>query len=289
MKWMVNDIGVRSWWNDTQNAAGNRIYDRLSGYGYAGANLKKLDFYRDGVLGRNVMAVIPTKTKNPDILLIVSHYDTARGTGGAVDNASGAVALLQLAKRFLYADEDFGVELRFLFTAGEEQGYYGAYAYVWDLTSAERDRHICVFNMDMAGKPNNAYEPGRAYFLCVSTEPVATDGYYPGAARDNVGSRALNEAKQALGDLGEDGWYCPVRAGVHDIVPFRKAGMPALTVSWRCIASRRSSGADYDLASPYFIHSASDNMTYFHTRSLYDTTRLAAAAIARILLPYRSF
>ena len=174
MYWLVNDIGQRSWWNSTQNAAADLIYTRLGAYGYSDSNRRKIDFTRGGITGRNVMAVIPTAKSNPKILLIVAHYDTARGIGGAVDNSSGTAALLQLAKRFRATWEDYGIEVRFLFTAGEEQGYYGAYAYVNTLSAAEKNRHIFVFNLDMAGKPNNSYEPGRSYFLAVSTEPIAT-------------------------------------------------------------------------------------------------------------------
>ena len=289
MYWLVNDIGQRSWWNSTQNAAADLIYTRLGAYGYSDSNRRKIDFTRGGITGRNVMAVIPTAKSNPKILLIVAHYDTARGIGGAVDNSSGTAALLQLAKRFRATWEDYGIEVRFLFTAGEEQGYYGAYAYVNALSAAEKNRHIFVFNLDMAGKPNNSYEPGRSYFLAVSTEPIATDGYYPGAAKANIGSTAVDQAKAALGNLGENGYYSPVRAGVHDIVPFRKAGMPALTLSWRCYQVKRSEGADYGLASPYFIHTAEDNMSYFDMNSLYNTTRLAAGAIARLILPYTNY
>ncbi len=288
MNWLVNEIGQRNFYNGTQNAIGDAIYERLGVYGYTGAERQIRDFYANGVLGRNVLGIIPTAVQNPKILLVLSHYDTVRGTGGAVDNSSGASALLQLAKRFKATGEDYGLEVRFLFTAGEEQGYFGAYAYVNSLSYEERSRHILAFNMDMAGKPNDLYEPGRSYYLTVSTEPVSTDGYYAPAAVSNIGSQAIDSSKAALGYLGESGYYSPVRAGMHDIVPFRKAGMTALTLSWRCIASAydRHHGSDYGFATPYYTHTPDDNMYYFDTTSLYNTTRLVAGAIARLILPY---
>ena len=286
MKWLVNEIGVRSWWNFSQNDAGERIYEHLQTYGYSTAYCKKIDFWHEGILGRNVMATIPTTKELPDILLITAHYDTARGTSGAVDNASGTAALLQLAKVFKAANQDFGVELRFLFTAGEEQGYYGAYAYLNSMANDEIKRHIFVFNLDMAGKPNDLYEPGRLYYLTISTEPVSTDGYNAPAASTNIGSIAIDQTKEILGNLGEDGYYSPVRAGKHDIVPFRKAGIEALTLSWRCISSARSNGSDYNLSPPSCIHTTDDNIYYFDMISLYQITRLSAGAIARLILPY---
>ncbi len=287
MYWLVDKIGVRSWWNITETNAADALFERLASYGFSGNDLQKKIFFHNGIRGRNIMAVIPTEVQYPKIILVMAHYDTARSTGGAVDNSSGTAALLQLAKRFRYAEQDFGAELRFLFTAGEEQGYYGAYAYLDALMPQEKERHLFVFNIDMAGKPNDLYEPGRRYYLCVSTEPVSTDGYHSPSAVKNIGSAAIDETKTELGYLGEDGYYSPVRAGIHDIVPFRKAGMSALTLSWRCISSARSSGADHDLAPPFFIHTEYDNMNYFDLASLYNTTRLCAGAVARLLLPYR--
>ena len=289
MYWLVDEIGVRSWWDGTQNRAAELLYDRLTDVGFAEEQLRTKEFTHGDRMGRNVMAVVPTAADAPDILLVMAHYDTARGTGGAVDNASGTAALLLLAKLFNAAEQDFGVELRFLFTAGEEQGYYGAYAYLDMLTQEEKDRHAFVFNLDMAGKPNDLYAPGQAYYLCVSTEPVPTHGYDAPAAEENAGSVALNETKALLGELGEDGWFSPVRAGKHDIVPFRKAGLAALTLSWRCISADESDGADNDLAVPFFAHTSADNMYYFDLTSLYHTTRLAAGAIGRLLLPYQQF
>ena len=287
MNWLVDGLGVRSWWDGTQNLAADQIYDRLINTGYTKKCLSIREFTRGGILGRNIMAVIPTIEKSPEILLVMAHYDTARETGGAVDNASGTAALLQLAKLFKNAGQDFGAELHFLFTAGEEQGYYGAYSYVNALTQQEKQQHYFVFNIDMAGKPNDLYEPGRAYYLCVNKQPTSTDGYYAPAASKNTGSAAVDEAKAAFGNLGEDGYFSPVRAGVHDIVPFCKAGMEALTLSWRCISAARSNGADHDLATPYFTHTPADDMRYFDMPSLYQTTRLAAYAIGRLLLPFQ--
>lgn len=284
--WMVNDIGVRNYWSSSQNYAGNLIYDRLSYYGYSSADCKKLDFYYAGMTGINVMARIPTKKSNPDIIVVSAHYDTVRGTGGAVDNSSGVVALLQLAKIFKNKQRDFGVEIRFVFFAGEEQGYYGAYNYVNSLSSSERSRHKIIFNIDMAAKPDDAYSPGRAYYLCVSTEPSSSSAYYSPQAKANIGSLAIDDAKNILGNLGESRYYSPVRAGYHDIIPFRSAGMSALTLSWRCYDPSSSHGADYGLAAPSLIHTSYDNMYNVDIMSLYNTTRLISLAAANLVSEY---
>ena len=34
LKWLVNDIGIRNWWNSSQNKAGDLLYNRLISYGF---------------------------------------------------------------------------------------------------------------------------------------------------------------------------------------------------------------------------------------------------------------
>lgn len=286
LKWLAEDIGIRNWWDLTQNNSAEEIYNKLLSYGYTGKNCKKIEFRHNDVKGINLLATVPTTKENPDILLFVAHYDTVRGTGGAVDNSSGTVTLLQMAKIFLQSGRDYGVELRFLFTAGEEQYFYGARNYVNSLIKADKERHKIVFNIDMSAKPNDNYKPGEKYYLAVSTEPVSTDLYFPPAAKDNAGSIAVDNAKEIIGNIGENGYYSPVRAGISDIIPFRAAGMDAVSLSWRCIDAERSKGAEYDLACPPNNHLPEDNLENTDIQSLYDTTRLAMCAAAHLICPY---
>ena len=278
MKWLVETLGTRSWWDLTQNAAAEKLVKRLRKNGFAADRVDQYPFTKEGITGYNVMAVIPTAVKKPDIYVFSAHYDTARDTGGAVDNSSGTAALLELARVLNASGTDFGAEVRFLFTAGEEQGYYGAYAYVAGLSASEKKRHQFFFNIDMAGRP-----VGGKYYITVSTQPNYTEAYHSPAAEKNLGSVALDAAYAALGAKAADGYYSPVRAGFHDIIPFCKAGYPALTLSWRCIDKDRAGGADYGLATPPQIHTKSDNFAHFRMDSLYQTTRLAAWAAADIL------
>lgn len=286
LKWLAEDIGIRNWWDLSQNNAAEEIYKKLCSYGYTSENCEKIEFIHNDVTGINLLATVPTVEENADVLLFVAHYDTVRGTGGAVDNASGTVTLLQMAKILLQSGKDYGVEIRFLFTAGEEQYFYGARNYVSSLLDEEKERHKIVFNIDMSAKPNDNYAPGEKYYLAVSTEPVATDLYFSPAAEENIGSIAVDNAKALLGYLGEDGYYSPVRAGKTDMIPFRAAGMDSVNLSWRCIDAERSFGAEYDLACPPNNHLPEDNMENVDITSLYDTTRLAVGAAAQLICPY---
>lgn len=301
MKWLVNTIGVRNWWDDTQNKAGDKLFEKLLTYGYSDGNLNKTDFQKGKRTGRNISAVIKSKAENAPVLLVMAHYDTVKSTSGAVDNSSGVATLLQLAKIFKKYEKDFGVEIRFVFTAGEEQGYYGSYAYVENMSKDEKERLKFVFNMDMTGKPNDAYEKGREYFLSVSTEPVSRHGYVSPKAQKNIGSNAVDKIKDILGNLGEAAYYSPVRAGKHDILPFRKEAIDALTISWRSIATAEEKANkleiyeedktqenpvenDYDLCSPALIHTKDDNLQNFDMQSLINTTRLAAGSVAELII-----
>ncbi len=286
LKWLVEDIGVRSWWDLTQNNAAEEIYKKLSSYGYTSKNCKKIEFKHDKVKGINLLATVPTSKENSDVLLFVSHYDTVRGVAGAVDNASGVATLMQMARIFMQSGKDYGVELRFLFTAGEEQNYYGARNYVNSLSNAEKIRHKFVFNVDMTVKPNDEYKPNEKYYLTVCTEPVATDFYFSPAAKENIGSVAVDTTKAMLGDLGEDGYYSPIRAGKNDTIPFRAIGINALTLSWRSIDPNNTDGAEHNLVSPSIIHTTDDNMKNVDVNSLYNTTRLAVGAAAQLVCPY---
>lgn len=286
MNWLTKEIGVRSWREDPKSEVSEKIYKRLLDNGFTKENCRVQEFKRSDVvknktlIGKNVFAIIPTKEESPDILLIMAHYDTVKDTTGAVDNASGTATLFELARRFLKADRDFGMEIRFLFSQGEEEGYCGAFAYCEGLSGEEKARHKFVFNFDMTAKPT---KPEDKYFLCVSTEPISSKWYDPPNACANEGSIAVDKVKIQLGAMGEKGFYSPVRAGKHDIVAFRKQGIDALTVSWRCKDKETANGSDFKLAVPKNNHKKEDCLENTDMDSLYMTTKLMTGSVARYL------
>lgn len=72
---------------------------------------------------RNVEAVVPADRAGAPVLIVGAHYDSAPGTPGADDNASGVAALLELARRFRGKGGD--VELRFVAFSTEEPPFFG--------------------------------------------------------------------------------------------------------------------------------------------------------------------
>lgn len=263
--------GTRSIFNPKNNtAARDFIVQELTSYGYK-VNIHPFTYnYAET---SNVVCVYNKKDKNAKILLLTTHYDCWDGAEGAIDNASGVAALLHVAKIIKEQGLEFDMEIRFAFFSAEEMGYYGAYDYLSTLTKSEKNR-LSVFNIDMAGHSNLAVNK----YLTVSTEPVAVDYPYRKAQSNEI-SIALEKAKKSLGNLGEDNFYSPVSAGKHDIVPFRKEGIPAVTLSWREIDFSNASDSDYGLIPPIQIHTVLDTYENFDMDSLVNTTRLILSAL----------
>lgn len=263
--------GTRSIFNPkNNNAAKDFIVSELKSYGYkVNTHLFTYNYAQTS----NVITVYNKMDKNAEILLLTTHYDCWDGGEGAVDNASGVAALLHIAKIIKKQGLEFNKEIRIAFFSAEEMGYFGAYDYLSTLTQSEKQR-LTVFNIDMAGHSELSVKK----YLTVSTEPVSSD-YPHKKAEANEVSLAIEKAKKSLGNLGEDGFYSPVAAGKHDIVPFRKAGIPAATISWREIDPTNSGGSDYNLSAPLQIHTVLDTFENFDMNSLTATTRLILSAI----------
>jgi Zn-dependent M28 family amino/carboxypeptidase len=74
----------------------------------------------EGAPVRNIEAALPGASS--EVLLVGAHYDTAPGTPGANDNASGVAALLELANSL--RGERFEREIRFVAFVNEEPPYF---------------------------------------------------------------------------------------------------------------------------------------------------------------------
>lgn len=282
MKMLCSDIGTRYVGSKNETLAGEALNKKLHEMGLSPV-LQHVSVGNKKMPSNNLVITFPTKKSNPDIYLFCTHYDCSHLSVGAVDNASGVAALLELARILKETNTDFGCEIRIAFFTGEENGYYGAYKYRSSLSDSERNRHMIFFNVDMAGHSTD----GNKNYLCVSTEPVApTYSQTKKTAYDNIGSKAVRQACDYIGICGADGFYSPVAAGMHDIIPFRKAGFPSLTLSWRERDSYRGAGNDYNLATPAVIHTSADNLSNFDSSSLYRTTQLISASFAILVYGY---
>lgn len=246
--------------------AADYIVSEIKKLGY---DPKYQNFTYNGIATQNITLNIGKTDGQGKILLLSAHYDCYDGSAGAIDNASGVAALLHILKIIKENKISFNCEVRVAFFSAEEMGYHGAYHYLSKLSAAEKNR-LRVFNVDMAGHS----KLGGGKLIAVST-----DSAYGSNAKPNEISKAVDNAKSFLGDLGEDGYYSPVAAGIHDLIPFKKLGIPVITLSWREIRPAGSLGSDFGLASPSQIHTASDSLRNFDTASLYNTTKLILASL----------
>jgi len=103
--------------------------------------------------GTPLMNVSGDSGSQPSVL-ITAHYDSVFNGVGAHDNASGVVALLDLAARY----RDLSRDVRFVAFDGEELNKVGAYKYVEHLKSTGSLNGIrLVINLDSVGIGEKLY------------------------------------------------------------------------------------------------------------------------------------
>lgn len=87
-------------------SVGQRLRER------AGATVRlRIDARRYPSTGHNVIARIPGRDLDGDLVAIAAHYDSAALVPGATDNASGTAAILELCQVFGAAPRDLGLEI----------------------------------------------------------------------------------------------------------------------------------------------------------------------------------
>src|SRR5690606_2197593 len=63
--------------------------------------------------------------KDIDVIVVGAHYDSAQGTPGANDNASGTAAVLELARLLHDLKDSAAKRIRLVLFVNEERPYYG--------------------------------------------------------------------------------------------------------------------------------------------------------------------
>ena len=132
----------------------------------------------DGEVFHNVIVEKTGTTTPSEIVIVGAHYDTARGTPGADDNASGVAATLELARRF--ADRSVDRTLRFILFANEEPPYFGSET-MGSFVHAERARDagedvVAMLSLEMLGYYTD--EPGSQEYA-EGTELLYPDREFP--------------------------------------------------------------------------------------------------------------
>ncbi|MEE2639595.1 MAG: M20/M25/M40 family metallo-hydrolase [Planctomycetota bacterium] len=122
------------------------------------------------VTTNNVVGVIEGEGPHADETIVIGgHYDhlgygfygslapTRRGEihNGADDNATGTIAVVELARRFALADKKPKRRLVFIAFSGEERGLLGSFYYCRNQPLFPLEKTIAMINYDMIGQMRN--------------------------------------------------------------------------------------------------------------------------------------
>jgi hypothetical protein len=100
----------------------------------------------------NVICDVPGKGTDPEYVVSGSHYDGHDISQGAMDPASGATVVLEMAKTLWDNRDDIKRRIRLICFGVEEIGLFGSYNYT-DKHADEMDNCQFMLNLDSAGRP----------------------------------------------------------------------------------------------------------------------------------------
>ena len=164
------------------------VQDYLETNGYS---IAKQEFEVSGRLCANLIAEVVGKEKPREIVLIGSHYDSARGTPGANDNGSGLAAMMVIAKQL--KGKQFSRTIRFVAFTNEEPPYFqreglmGSWVYAKVCRERREDLKVVV-SLETLGYFTD--EPQSQNFPSGLTAMYPTTGNFIGFV-SNVPSRPL--------------------------------------------------------------------------------------------------
>jgi acetylornithine deacetylase/succinyl-diaminopimelate desuccinylase-like protein len=126
------------------------VAGQLAGQGFSVA---RQDWSKAGYSDQNLVARKPGARLPGETITFVAHLDGVSGSPAADDNASGVVALLELARALNGCS--LSRTLVLLVTTGEEQGTLGAQSYLEQLPEQELQSIRYAINLDMLGYDAN--------------------------------------------------------------------------------------------------------------------------------------
>ncbi|HXB09794.1 MAG TPA: M20/M25/M40 family metallo-hydrolase, partial [Puia sp.] len=210
----------------------------------------------EGVASANIYNVIARikGAANTKAVLVAAHYDSQPNAGGAGDDGSGCVAMLETA-RSLKAGHPLKNDIIFLFTDDEEDGLIGAHAFVRE-NPLVKDIGV-MLNFDARGSSGvnliSETNPGNGWVI---------DGYARSGAHRNASSLNYEVYKRLPNST--------------DYTPFKAAGIAGLNNAF--IGGFVNYHAMTDLPAnidPHTIQETGDNMLaearYFGDQNITET------------------
>ena len=143
------------------------IETTLESYGYV---VHRQNFAVDDKTVRNIDVIIEPRTgvPAPEVLVVGAHYDSAPTTPGANDNATGAAAVIELARLLGDLKGSTKRRIRFALFVNEEPPYFqtpdmGSLRYAQAL-AAQNERVVAMYSLETLGyysdKPGSQQYPG---------------------------------------------------------------------------------------------------------------------------------
>ena len=237
-EYICYEIGVRVTGTPKERETADWIMQRLESMGYSEAEgtLSRVDFQGlKDLTSENIIASI-----NPDETLplfsIVAHYDSVETTLGARDNAASIGILLEMARYMAEHGGPEGCEVRLVFLGSEENGYYGAKAYVQGLSETDWARHTAAFNMDVSiAAPADNAQLVMNMLGGKNKDGVCVDAAYL-PVLSNIVTEHVSEAYMELYGMQPGAIFYH---GESDHLPFQEGGLEAANVCWRRIVDNR--------------------------------------------------
>jgi hypothetical protein len=128
------------------------IEHALAGYGYP---VNRQVFEVRGTDVRNIDTVLENHARDPEVIVVGAHYDSAQGTPGANDNATGTAALIELARLLANLKDNARKRIRLVAFVNEEQPYSGTpqmgSAQFARLLHARGERVVAMFALETMG------------------------------------------------------------------------------------------------------------------------------------------
>jgi hypothetical protein len=185
----------------------------------------------------NLVAELKGAVAPAELIIVGAHYDSAEGTPGADDNASGVAVALALARRFATTPQPRTV--RFLFFTNEEPPYFRKASMGSEVSarrSKERGEDVrAMLSLETMGYFTDA--PGSQHYPWPFSSFYPSTGHFIGFVAD-TDSRALAhqvvETFRARATIASEGSTAPsFIEGVDwsDHGPYWRAGYRALMVT----------------------------------------------------------
>ncbi len=150
-----------------------------------------------------------------DYLLLCAHYDGHDIAQGAVDNATGTVAVMEAARALMQVRDQLNIGIRVALWSGEEVGMIGSGAYAVQ-HKAELKRLRLVFNCDIVSNPGPLW-------MGINGVDIERVTQFFRELADGAGTHSQVHALQITGN--------EMIVPYSDHFPFYMHGVPALMVA----------------------------------------------------------